>query len=382
MRAIADLLPQTTTATVLEQRIPSWYQTALEGIFGRAQSTADIPYQASPVPRVAGFTPDQNASFNTVRNGIGSWGRNLDNANIEAFDAGTYDVGAAATPYYQQAAEGFPTNVSRYMSPYISGVTDEIARLGTENLSENLLPAVNDQFVGAGQYGSGRNEEFVNRAVRDTGREILGQQSQALQAGYGQAGQLYGQDVNALLGAGQGIAQATNQDASNARSQAELYANLGGTQQGLNLKDAAALQSVGDQQQALGQRSLDTAYGDFLEQRDYPKTQTSYLSSIIRGYNPPTSTSSTQTGTANANQLAPSTLSQLGGLAAGATGLAGAFGLFGKTGGRVPQGLTPRRFASGGIVDAAQRSRGVPRPGQMRQNVRRLPPGIGMIGRA
>lgn len=348
-----DLNPSTTTAIQTQQVVPSWYQSYLEQVMGRATGVANQPYQTYPGQRVAGFTGDQNNAFNTIRGMQGGYRPYLTAAMGEAGEAANSNVLGAAAPFYSRATEGFPSAVSRYMSPYISGVTDEIARLGTENLSENLLPAVNDQFVAAGQYGSGRNQEFVNRAVRDTGREILGAQSNALQAGYGQAGQLYGQDVNAQLAAGQGTAQAINQDVANARSAADLYSNLGEASQGFALRDAAALEGVGQQQQALGQKSLDTAYSDFLRQLNYPQEQTSFLSSIIRGFNPPVSSSQTSTGPANANQLAPSSISQIGGLATGALGLAGLFGgssLFGKTGGSVPKGLSALRMAEGGSV--------------------------------
>jgi hypothetical protein len=98
---------------------------------------------------------------------------------------------AAATPYnwqtgFQQAQGGLnqyqtqfdPTQLNKFMNPYTSSVDQNIATLGARNLSENLLPAVNSTFTGAGQFGSTRNADFNNRAVRDTNQSILQQQAQ------------------------------------------------------------------------------------------------------------------------------------------------------------------------------------------------------------
>lgn len=71
-----------------------------------------------------------------------------------------------------------------YVDPYTSGVTNEIATLGNRNLTENVLPAVNDTFTGAGQFGGNRNSEFESRAIRDEGQDIANAQAQALETGF------------------------------------------------------------------------------------------------------------------------------------------------------------------------------------------------------
>lgn len=79
----------------------------------------------------------------------------------------------------------------QHLSPYISGVSDELARRGNENLLEDILPNLNSTFVGAGHFGSSRNADFTNRAIRDTQREILGAQANAMNQAYGQAADDY-----------------------------------------------------------------------------------------------------------------------------------------------------------------------------------------------
>jgi hypothetical protein len=80
--------------------------------------------------------------------------------------------------------------------------------------------------------------------------------------------------------------------------------------QAMNLKDLAALAGVGAEQQGQQQKSLDLAYQDFLNPRQYPQQQLDFMSSIIRGLPTPTSTTSTNTGPLS-NQYGPTGLAQI-----------------------------------------------------------------------
>jgi len=117
-------------------------------------------------------------------------------------------AGSTAAPGYalgagQQAlnsvggqAANWTDNWQQYMSPYTSSVVDEIARLGNRNLQENLIANTNDAFIGSGGYGSTRNADIIGRNIRDAQRDISGQQSAALQQGYGQAANIFAQDAS------------------------------------------------------------------------------------------------------------------------------------------------------------------------------------------
>lgn len=173
------------------------------------------------------------------------------------FQASAQPTGlAAATPYFNAASGTFPGSVDAYISPYTSQVTDRIAQLGARNLSENFLPAISDDFVRAGQYGSTRQRDLVGRAVRDTQESVLGQQAQALESGYSTAGQLFNADQSrmaglgatagnlglgqqsALLNAGQGLG-------SIGLSQAGLVNNIGQFGTSASAADAARQLSAG-----------------------------------------------------------------------------------------------------------------------------------------
>lgn len=290
--------PTVTTTDTTTSQWPSWYSNWINALLAKGSAVVDEPYQAYTGPRVAPTTADQTAAYNLTRQGIGAYQPMVN----------------TASQYLTQAGGGFDQGqFNQYMNPYISGVVDQIATRGARNLSENLLPQVNDSFIRAGQWGGSRTADFTNRALRDTQEAILNQQSQALAGGYNTAMDAYQRGRDQQLTAGQGLG------------------SLAGSAQGYGLKDAAALQAIGQEQQGQTQKSLDTAYADFLEQRGYPRQQAEWMSSLIRGVNPPTSTTTTSTAPASSGQLAPSGLAQLAGAGVGLGGLMGWF----KKGGKV-----------------------------------------------
>lgn len=298
--------PTVTSTDTTSSQWPSWYQSWVNSLLSKGSAVVDEPYQPFTGPRIAPTSADQTSAYNLTRQGIGAYQPMVDTAG----------------QYLTQAGAGFNEGeFDQYMNPYISGVVDQIAVRGARNLGENLLPQVNDSFIRAGQFGSSRNADFTNRALRDTQEAILAQQSQALAGGYNSAMDAYQRGTDQTLTAGQGLG------------------SLAGSAQSLGLKDAAALQAIGQEQQGQTQRSLDTAYGDFREQRDYPRNQAEWMSALVRGMNPPTSSTSTSTGPAQSSQLAPSGLAQVAGAGIGLGGLMGWF----KRGGAV-------RRARGGPV--------------------------------
>ena len=170
---------------------------------------------------------------------------------------------SAASPYLQQAGRSSVSGIQDYLNPYNREVTDQIAKLGSRNLSENLLPSVSDAFVRAGSFGGTRMGEFGSRALRDTQDSVLNQQSQALQAGYGQAlgasqadlgrqaqlasqaGQLGTAQQNAIMQGGQALSSAQQQALQQQLAGASQYGNMASTMGGLAQQQQQALLSAG-----------------------------------------------------------------------------------------------------------------------------------------
>jgi hypothetical protein len=130
-------------------------------------------------------------------------------------------------------------------------------------------------------------------------------------AGLGQqvggATQQYG---SALQNIGQGIGSLSLNEAQRQQSALAQLAELGRSQQGLVAQDAAAMEAIGQAQQAQKQRELDAAYQQFQEQQRYPQTMLDWYQAQLKGvgqYLPSTTTQSgytTQMGLSPLSQLA------------------------------------------------------------------------------
>lgn len=256
----ADSFPTEGSTSVSTPELPAWYTSALQNLIGKGAAIADQPQEAYQGQRIANFTAPQQQAFDLTQQQVGGWRPGLQQAQDLATQSSTYNPGA----------------LSQFMSPYQSGVVNEIGRLGNQNFNENLLPAANAAFTGAGQFGSSRNQDAVNRAARDTQQNISGLQANALNQGFNTANQNY------LNWAGQG------------QKGSQLMSDLAARGQGLGTADVGALSAVGGAQQQQGQQNLDWAYQQFLNQQQQPTQNLAMMNSIIRGLNLPTQTTTTQ----------------------------------------------------------------------------------------
>ena len=360
MSGIGDFLfqgsppPSVTNYGTSTEGLPQWLSDYTQSLLSKANAVAAEPYQAYGGPRIADFTSDQQNAFTQTRTAANAFQPDFNQARGQFGQATGYSATGAsdpfinvasninamgqAQPYMNQAGQTFPGQVSQYMNPYTDAVVDRIGDLGARNLNEKLLPGIGDQFIRSGQMGSSRHMREVGNALRDTQESTLAAQSQALERGYGQAGQLFNQDASRMAGLagtagnlalgqqgalgqlGQLAGNMQSVDAGNALRAGDSFRGLGQAEQSSGLTGAAALDAVGQQQQRLGQANLDLAYQDFQNQRDHPQNQLGMMSNIVRGVPYSQSSTSAQTGFAPAYQ--PSGLSQI----AGALSLYGSLG--------------------------------------------------------
>lgn len=242
--------------------LPNWYQDYQKQLLkysaqalpinpvlygGNRQADLSDPNVAAQVE--ATFSPDEKAAFEGVRNMQGAW------------QPGMAQAGALT----MAGAEGVPGMVGDYMSPYIQQVSDRLGALAQRNLSENLLPAISDTFVGAGQMQGTRQGEFTSRALRDTQESLLGQQAQLLNTGY------------------QGALSAAQTDQARRLQAGQQMSDLAGAAQGYGLTDVAALQGVGQGISGKAQTGADIAYEQFVQQRDWPLRNIGALNAALRG---------------------------------------------------------------------------------------------------
>jgi hypothetical protein len=367
--ALTDITKQTV--------LPDWYSNYAMDVLANQRTASARPFQeyvdasGKPIPRVADFAPDQQAGFQATRNGAFSFRPELGTAASKTQDVfGRSAMGVAqpsfqqsgqytaqstaptglnmAQPYLGQAGQTAVQNINQYMNPYEDAVVGRIGALGARTLQEQLLPAISDKMIGAGQFGGTRQAELMGRALRDTMEGISAQQSQALQQGYGQAaglaqadlarqaqlaqtaGGLGFQQQGVLAQAGQQMGALGGQmanvygaDTGNILSAAGQLGNLAQQRQQQELAGAGALQQIGAQQQGLAQQNLDIAREDFLARQAYPQQQIDAMTRTMQGVAGGVPTATQEYGiqpTSYRPEYPASTASQI---ASGLTGAAG-----------------------------------------------------------
>jgi hypothetical protein len=166
---------------------------------------------------------------------------------------------------------------------------------------QNLAPQATAGAVGFGQFGSKRGAEVLGQTIQNANRDILGQQTSAMDKAYQTAldTAIKQNQINAQMGST--AANAASQGQANLTQAGQAQGQLASTNQALSLADINARATLGEQQRTIAQNK-----------ELFPLSNLSTLSTILRGYNVPTSTRTTA-------EMSP--LSALAGVSSGALGL-------------------------------------------------------------
>jgi hypothetical protein len=292
---MANLLQSSQTQAT---QAPSYYTDYLSNIATKGAAQVDPLTGAQYV----GSQPLQEAAFANVQGAAGAFKPTLtaaENVLISARDS-TSPLSAAET-YLESAGTNPATAATGYMSPYTTGVVNQIGNLGQRNIMQNLAPQATAGAVGSGQFGSKRGAEVLGQTVQNASRDILGQQASAMEKGYQSAldAALKQNQLQAQMG--QTAGTLASQGTQNLTNLGNVAGQLASTNQALNLADINALATLGEQQRTLKQN-----------EQLFPLSNLSTLSGMLRGYNVPTTTKTTA-------EMSP--LSALAGIGTGAVGL-------------------------------------------------------------
>jgi len=312
--------PSNTTSTSTQTaELPEWARGYAKDVLAKGAALTDInqnPYQTYNQPRIAGFTPMQQAAQQGAANmGVSKQlgtGTNLATASGQ----GGLGIAASANP------ENFQSQVGGYMNPYMKNVLDpQMAEMRRQyGISGTQQAGAATQ---AGAFGGSRDAIMAAENQRNLGTA----QNQAI-------GQAYG---NAFNAAQNQYNQGQNQALQGMQLAGQNAATLGqlGQQDYTQKMGINQLQNqYGTQQQAQTQQGLTQGYQDFINQQNYPYKQLGFMSDMIRGM--PLG----QQSTAAVYQPPPSTAQTIGSLGLGAYGIGQ---LFKAEGGQV------HGYAAGGL---------------------------------
>jgi hypothetical protein len=326
--------------------IPEYARPYVEKMLGQTEALTDInqnPYQTYGGQRIADFNSTQQKAFENVQNmqvapqigeatglagisGLGSIGTAGQMGQV-----GQQYANQATNPYAQQA----------YMSPYIQNALQPQLQ---EMQRQYAITGQQEQgrATGAGAFGGTR--QALMQAENERNKNMA--MNAAIGSGYQNAFQAAQQAQQ--FGAGLGLQglQGQLQGYGQAGQAAGTLGQLGQTQYGQQMGINQAQQQVGAIQQAQAQQGLDTAYQDFLKQKNYPYQQLAFMSDMTRGI-PLSQTSQAM------YSAPPSAVSQLGGLGMSALGIYGMSGGFGGAPGRKDGGLlAAKAYKEGGLTYA------------------------------
>jgi hypothetical protein len=239
---------QTTTATA-----PPSVQRAREELIARTSGFAAEPFQpyvdasGRAIPRVAGFTPDQQRAFEATR------GLATQAGGLSALTPELTQQGIAAS---RRLATTLPeTDLTGYMSPYTQAVLEPAIRDLEERAARERL-RLGQQSARTGSFGGSRQAIAESELERGTQREIGDLSARQRAAAYNQALEQFRADQQRI-------------PALYAGMQSALGTGLTQTQGALGSM-VNPLLATGGLQQAREQAVLDIQRQQFEEERDFP----------------------------------------------------------------------------------------------------------------
>jgi hypothetical protein len=228
-----------TTEYLYPQAVNTMTDTAANYVSGMPQFANDVYSNWYDQPLSTGATPWQQQAWSTA----------MGNPNQQWLSPLQQ-----ASSLYTQGSQFDPNQLTQHLNPYTQQANDATAAQVNRNLTENILPNVNSTFTGAGQFGSSRNADFNNRAIRDTQMglaEVLAKQNVANW-------------------------QNANQDYLNwakmGQSAASGLQGVAGTGSTIDQTGLTNMFTAANAQQQQEQQTLDKAYQDYLTRQQFPIT--------------------------------------------------------------------------------------------------------------
>jgi len=268
---MANLLESSQTQATTA---PDYYNTHL-------QNLATQGAQAVQGAKFVGAQPLQEAAYGKVTEAGGSYVPQLTKAEETVGKAiqATSPLDAGAQ-YLSRAANYNPAEMAgSYMSPFARTAAGSLSDIAQRNIQQNVSPNAVAAAVGAGQFGSQRGAQVLGQLQANERQNLNNQIAQMMNTGYGQALNAATAQGNLLGQVGSTAGTQASETQKNLGALATTQGNMAEAEQKLGLADVNAQATMGEQQRLLKQK-----------EQDYPLAKLQELSSIMQGYQIPTST--------------------------------------------------------------------------------------------
>lgn len=266
--------PKPTDQTVVQTNLPEYVQPYFERLLQRTEGESKQQYQPYTGQRLETGGADVTQAQQMGRNIAGQGIAGLPQAQA-ATQAG---LGRALQGMGYQAGQFDTAAAQQYMSPYMQQVVNvqkQQAILDAQR--QNAGRAA--QAVQSGAFGGSRQAVESALAGEALSRQLGEIQASGQQQAYESAQGQFERDRAARESAerlGLGAAELT-------AGQSAQLAQLGQMAREGDIQAASMLEKIGRDIQAEKQAGLDLSYEDFVRQRDYPREQLQFYSSILRG---------------------------------------------------------------------------------------------------
>ena len=288
--------------TVVQSNLPKYVRPYFERLLQRTEAESKQEYNPYTGQRLADEAADTLQARQDIRNlgpiaGIGD----AHTATKDAIGRAQRGMG------YEAEAFGLDSIRSK-MTPFMQQVVD-VQKAKTIQDFQDQNAARSAQAVQAGAFGGSRQAIAQGMAQNELSRQLAEIQAQGQQKAFEQASGQLTADRQAMADAERIGLRAGEM----AGAQGSQLAQLGQLAREGDVQAATLLEQIGKDQMAREQAGLDMAYEDFVRQRDYPREQLQFLSSILRGVPVQPSTETTKFGTYNPlQQLLGTGVSALG----------------------------------------------------------------------
>jgi hypothetical protein len=256
-------------------------------MLAKGEQAANLPYKPYTGDRYVGPSDLQETAFDIAKD--------LSDPTAFATAEDLLTKAGAAAGNLSYAPTTFDTglgqvkSVEDYMSPYMGGVTDILAREARReaDIARNAEQA---RLAQAGAYGGSRQAIMEAERQRNLGTQIEDIRTKGLQAAYDRAMEQRLKESGLSLEAQRGTEGSKQFGAEFGLKGLDLQRTAGsglgtlGAQQGQFGLDALKTQlSAGETQRQIAQQPLDFAYEQFQESMNYPYKQATFMHGLLGG---------------------------------------------------------------------------------------------------
>ena len=265
---------QPTEQNIVQSSLPKYFEPYAIDMIKRAEAESKREYTPYQGQRLADENVDTARSREIARQaaegGIPGIG--------QAISGTTAGMGRAIQGLGFQSQDFGSEQAQKYMSPYLQNVLDVQKQAAITDFQRQQAGRAADA-IKAGAFGGSRSavaQALAGEGLQDKLAEI---QAVGQQKAFEQAQQQFQRDREAKLAAErQGLSAAESLSGQSAQ-----LAALGEKARAGDIEAAQLLEKIAKDRQAREQAGLDIAYEDFIRQRDMPREDLTFLSSILRG---------------------------------------------------------------------------------------------------